>query len=155
LAGLAVERLREGNRTAKLDLGLAVEALPQGLAAALEYNTDLFDRTTAARLLGHWAALLGAMVAAPGVRVADLPLLAAGERHQLLCEWSDTEEAPAAPLLLHELFTRQARRRPQAPALVAHGEGLSYGELDRRSAAVAQRLRRLGVGPETRVGLCL
>ena len=54
---------------------------------------------------------------------------------------------------LHELFSEQARRTPQATALSFAGEQLSYAELDRRSSLVACRLRRWGVGCEQLVGL--
>ena len=49
----------------------------------------------------------------------------------------------------------QARRRPDAVAVSNHGEQLTYGELDRRSGQLASYLRRLGVGPETLVAVCL
>ncbi len=54
---------------------------------------------------------------------------------------------------LHELFSEQARRTPEATALSFAGEQLSYAELDRRSSLLARRLRRWGVGCEQLVGL--
>nr|ASV46715.1 hybrid non-ribosomal peptide synthetase/type I polyketide synthase [uncultured bacterium] len=58
---------------------------------------------------------------------------------------------PRAPV--HRLIVEQARRTPGAPAAVFPDSELTYGELDLRSAAVAARLRALGVGPEQRVAL--
>src|SRR4029077_16598303 len=54
-----------------------------------------------------------------------------------------------------ELFEEQAERNPQAVALVRQDSRLDYEELNRRANQVAHYLRRLGVGPEVRVALCM
>lgn len=56
---------------------------------------------------------------------------------------------------LHELVARQAAATPDAEAVVAGRERLSYAELEEAAAVLARRLRRLGAGPETLVGVCL
>ena len=56
---------------------------------------------------------------------------------------------------VHELFAGWAERCPDEVAVVARGVSLSYGELERRSAVVARRLRGAGVGPESVVGVLL
>ncbi|HSU81610.1 MAG TPA: amino acid adenylation domain-containing protein, partial [Thermoanaerobaculia bacterium] len=141
---------------ARFDLTLDLRESPQGLAGSLEYATDLFDRTTISRLAGHFATLLRAVVAAPSSPVADLPLLDATERQQLLLEWNDTGvERWGTAARIHELFERQAARRPQAPAVAGQGVSLSYADLEARANQLARRLRRLGVGPEARVALCV
>ncbi|HEX5725644.1 MAG TPA: amino acid adenylation domain-containing protein, partial [Longimicrobiaceae bacterium] len=76
------------------------------------------------------------------------------ERRQALA-WGRGEPVPAAASTLHGLFAAQARARPHATALV-HGEReLTYAELERDANRIAHRLRRLGVGPEARVGVCM
>jgi len=140
--------------TAKFDLTLAMSEGAAGLGGSLEYNTDLFDRSTIDRLLGHFRELLGAVVAAPDRSPVELPLLPAAERSQVLVEWNTTgREVPAG--CVHEWITAQAARTPEAVAVVSGGESLTYGELDRRANGLAHRLRELGVGPEVRVGIGL
>jgi amino acid adenylation domain-containing protein len=78
-----------------------------------------------------------------------------GQREQLLVEWNDTRAEYPREQCLHELFGEQAARTPEAVAVVWGEQRLSYQELDRRSRALAQQLRRLGVGPEVPVGVCL
>lgn len=56
---------------------------------------------------------------------------------------------------IHELFERQARRSPQAPALSDPQETLTYEELDDRAERLAGRLREAGVGPGRTVGVYL
>jgi amino acid adenylation domain-containing protein/thioester reductase-like protein len=159
LPGLAVELLDDHNRTTKFDLTVFLFDLPGGLTTTLEYNADLFDEATMARLLGHWQILAGgaagqAAGGGAGVRLSELPLLAPAERDQLLTAWNPHADHPAAPAL-HELFARQAARNPRAVAAVHEVEQVSYGRLDERANRLANRLRALGVGPEVRVGLCV
>ena len=144
-----------GTGTAKFDLAMAVREVPDGLVAALEYSTDLFDSTTALRLLEQFRNLLSAVVAEPERPVTELPLLSGGEAHQLLREWNDTALPAGEVLCLHELFEIQAARAPEAIAVVDGDRRWTYRELDRRAGHLARHLRALGVGPEVRVGICL
>ncbi len=146
--------------TAKLDLTVNVTERDGALDGEIEYATDLFDAATIDRLAGHWERLLAAAVEAPGRRTAELPLLSAAERGQILLEWNDT--GPAAPRLLPEagapeLFAAQARRTPDAVAVVCGHDhqkaALTYAELAARAGRLARHLRRLGVGPDVLVGL--
>src|SRR6185369_14599961 len=111
------------------------------------------------RWLGHLETLLDAAVAHPEARLAELPLLTGSERHQLLREWSDTAAAYRFGRPLHAWIEDQVDRTPEAVAVSFEGEALSYGELDRRANGLARRLRALsvgsGVGPESRVAVCL
>ncbi|HYH47297.1 MAG TPA: amino acid adenylation domain-containing protein, partial [Thermoanaerobaculia bacterium] len=166
LPGLAVTRVPTIGETAKFDLSVSVtEPGGGGLRVGFEFSRDLFDDTTVLRLLGHFSSLLAA-VSSPaglGLRLSEVPLLSAGERQQLLREWNPVPPAaapipptpPTPPTILaHRRIAEQARWRPEHPAAEIDGRTLTYGELDRRSAALALHLRALGVGPEVPVGIC-
>jgi amino acid adenylation domain-containing protein/thioester reductase-like protein len=56
-------------------------------------------------------------------------------------------------LFLHELFEHQARRTPDAPAVVDPESALTYEELDRRAEHLAAYLRSVGVRPDELVGV--
>ncbi|MCP3962378.1 MAG: amino acid adenylation domain-containing protein [bacterium] len=140
------------SHTAKFDLTLY---LVQGarLTGFLEYNSDLFERGSAERLVEHLNVLLEAVVADPDRALDEIPLLAADERQRLLVDWNSTRaEAPRGGVV--QMFERQVAADPERPALVADDESLTYGELDRRANRLARHLRRLGVGPEDFVGVC-
>ncbi len=144
--------------TSKFDLTLFLWEVEGGVRTLLEYNRDLFEPQTAGRLLGHFAALVAAIGRDPAAPIAQLPLLAATERAELLALARGAGEpglAPPPSACLHELFAAQAARRPQAPALTDGGRTLTYRELDRRANGLAWRLRELGVGPEVPVALHL
>src|SRR5690349_21839980 len=88
-------------------------------------------------------------------RSADQPLLTGPECQQVLGEWNATRTAYPENSCLHELFEAQAERTPEAIALVFEEQHLTYRELNGRANVLAHYLQRLGVGPETVVGLCL
>ncbi|MET0646274.1 MAG: condensation domain-containing protein, partial [Pyrinomonadaceae bacterium] len=151
LHGLELSSYPGRGTTAKFDMVLSLVEGGRGLAGGLEYNTDLFDAETARRMTAHLSRLLEAAAAEPSARVGDLRLLSDEEEREFFAEASQTYAAE--PTTLTQLFARQARLTPAAVAVEGGGERLSYGELDARAEALARRLRSLGVGPETRVGL--
>jgi non-ribosomal peptide synthetase component F len=149
-----LESLSVPRPPAPFDLVLQAVERQGGLSLALLYNTDLFDASTIDRLAGHFERLLTGVVADPGRRLAELPLLSEGERAQLLVEWNDA--ACAVPEgTLQAAFAHQARLHPDRPAVAAADVTLTYRELVERSGLLARRLRSLGVGPEVPVALYL
>ncbi len=159
LPGLTLTPEEIDGGTAKLDLSLSLGRDEEGLDAGLEVNRDLFDPATAARMLEQLEVLLAAAGDDPRLPVSALPLLSPAARHQVVVEWDQRHdgELRAVPHLppLHSLFEAVAACRPEAVAVTGETDSLTYGELDRRANRLARHLRALGVGPETRVGLCL
>ncbi len=160
VGSLVLESLPLAPPAAQLDLSLTAAELPAGLAVSLQWDADLFDATTTERMLGHLDRLLAGMAAADHCRIAELPLLAAEERDQILLAWSGAESGPTAGIgCLHELFEAQAARTPEATALVIGDkrgqERWTYDTLNRRANRLAHHLRRLGAGPEQRVGVLM
>jgi amino acid adenylation domain-containing protein len=155
LSGLEARTAEIERRTTKFDLSLSVLADAAGLELALEYNRSLFDGTTVIRLLAALERLLAAAAGDPELRLSALPAVSPAERQQLTSEWNDTAEPAGWPGAVHEQIAARARRAPEAAALEHQGETLSYGELDSRAERLARHLRRLGVGREQVVGLCV
>ncbi|HSG41114.1 MAG TPA: amino acid adenylation domain-containing protein, partial [Thermoanaerobaculia bacterium] len=152
--GLRVTPMEIHNRTAKWDLSFHLEAEAGGVRVGAEHRLDFLDGATVQRWLGHFAALATAAAAEPGRALADLPWWTPAERWQILAEWNDREEElPGGSL--PELFAAQVRRAPAAEALCFTDAVLTYGELSRRSAALAGLLRRRGVVPGDRIGVFL
>lgn len=152
LPGLVVQPIDIASGVAKFDLALDVLAGPTGLAGGLSYRTDQFDGATIRQMAAQFARVLPQVTADPDARLSTLGLLDADEREQMLGRFKATAY-PAQ--CVHELFEMEAARHPTATAVVCGDETLTYGELDRRANRLAHDLRRRGVGPETRVGICL
>ncbi|EGH18464.1 pyoverdine sidechain peptide synthetase III, L-Thr-L-Ser component, partial [Pseudomonas savastanoi pv. glycinea str. race 4] len=56
----------------------------------MTYATDLFDAATIERMAGHWLALLQAICANAGQRIAEVPMLDAAEQQQIVRDWNAT-----------------------------------------------------------------
>ncbi|MET9443778.1 non-ribosomal peptide synthase/polyketide synthase [Streptomyces sp. NPDC006610] len=134
---------------------LSLVAYPgAALTLRLGYDPDLFDTATVERLAEYLAVLLENVAAAPGSAPARLPLLTPARREQVLHAWNDTAtDAPAATTAA--LFAAQVRRTPDALALLAGDERLTYRQLDDRARTLAARLAALGVRPEVCVGVLM
>ncbi|HEX6288074.1 MAG TPA: amino acid adenylation domain-containing protein [Herpetosiphonaceae bacterium] len=153
LSGLSADVVRGNRETIAFDLTLEVAERPDGLYGYFAYNTDLFAPDTIERMAGHFQTLLESIVAAPDQRIADLPLLSTAERERLLVEWNATARDFPQASCIHDLFEAQATRTPDAPAAVFADQQLTYAQLSERVSALAQHLRRLGVGPDVLVGV--
>ncbi|CAJ9681808.1 amino acid adenylation domain-containing protein [Burkholderia pseudomallei] len=99
--------------------------------------------------------LTRALSANPGGELAELDVLPAAERTQVLHGWNETGRAYARDACLHQLFEAQVSRTREAAAVICGDETLSYTDLDARANRLAHYLRGQGVGPDTRVGLAL
>ena len=153
-AGASFEPVDAWDGRARYDLMLTLYDVPGGLAGSLEFDADLFDAATTARRFERLLLQVAAAIADPEIRLSLLPVLPAAARHQVASEWNDTSRSRPA-WTAPQRFAAQVARTPRAVAVVAGGEELTYGELDRRSEELAQRLRGLGIGPESRVALLL
>jgi amino acid adenylation domain-containing protein len=152
--GLAIKAEILDLATAQLDLSFSFRKSGDILFCGLEYSSDLFAVPTIERLLGHYSNLLAGFAATPGAKIGDLPLLSPGERHQLLAEWNDST-GPGWGVPLPRLLAARAAASSGAPAVIGGGTVLTYFELYARAARLAGRLCDLGVGPGSRVALCL
>ena len=137
------------------DLTLFVTELPDKIALTVEYNVDLFDQATMARLLLHLETLLAGVLEDADRPISRLPILAAAESRQILRDWNDTAVPVDTSATVHGLIAGQAGRSPHAVAVIAGDQSVTYAELDARANRLARHLRRLGAGPDVLVGLAV
>ncbi|HET7232330.1 MAG TPA: amino acid adenylation domain-containing protein, partial [Longimicrobium sp.] len=155
LPGLLSRGVELETGTTKFDLFLELTPAEGGLRGELEYATDLFDADTIRRMAGHWVRLLEQAAEEPSRCISELELLGAAERRMLLEEWNQTDEAYPAGRCIHQLVEAQVARTPDAEALIFDRQSLTYRELNERANRIAHHLLRLGVRPDSRVGICL
>ncbi|NUT52609.1 MAG: amino acid adenylation domain-containing protein, partial [Saccharothrix sp.] len=139
-----------------LDLGETHDhaGRPAGVEGDLEYALDLFDEPTARAFARRLVRLLEAVVADPGLRVGEVDVLDPAERQRVLVAWNDTAR-PVPEVFVEHLVARQARRTPDAVAVVGPDRELTYAELDARADRLAAVLVERGVRPEAVVAVSL
>ena len=139
----------------KFDLTLSINETEEGLMGSIEYNTDLFDQPTIARMTGHFQQLVQGIVANPDQTLSALPLLTPKERHQIVHEWNDTASEYPREKCVHQLFEEQVARTPEKIAVVYEKEKLTFDELNSRANQLARYLISRGVNSGTLVGICV
>ena len=155
LPNLTLQPFWVDGKTSRFDLTLNLSESSEGWSGIFEYNTDIFDRATIVRMIGHFQTLLENVVSNPDQQLTEVSLIGETERHQLLVEWNETEVAYPQQQCIHQLFEQQAERTPDAIAVVFEDQQLTYQELNHRANQLSHFLQALGVRPETLVGICL
>ncbi len=155
IPGLTIRGTESGLTTMRFELELYLAETGEGLSGSLWYNTELFDPSTADRIVEHYRFLLQGIADDPEMRLSDLPLLTDAQRRTLLVDWNDTKAAYPRDVCVHELFEAEVRRAPEAVAVQFGDRRLSYGELNRRANRVAHDLRNRGARPGALVGICM
>lgn len=154
-AGLTLNPISVNSGVAKFDLTMILSETSPGLSGVVEYNSDLFDATTIARMVKHWQTLLAGIVAHPSESLLALPLLTKTEQHQLLHQWNCTNINYPQQYCLHQRFEIQVEKTPNAVAVVVAEQQLTYQSLNQQANQLAHYLQSLGIKPEEKVGICL
>lgn len=157
LPGLEIEPFA-GDRTrgGLLDLTMTVfENRKKGMDVTFTYRTDLFRESTIRQMADHYRAILERVL-----EDADQPLYAVaappdGQLRKMLTDWNAPAASASELQLPYLLAERQAALTPDAAAVCSEGRMLTYRELNERANRLAHYLRRLQVGPNRTVGLCM
>ncbi|OPE06471.1 non-ribosomal peptide synthetase, partial [Pseudomonas aeruginosa] len=155
VAGLSIEEQAWESHTAQFDLVLDTCESESDIWAALVYATDLFDASTAERLVRHWQNLLDAILAMPDARLGELDMLDREECEVIGQLWNRSDSGYPATPLVHQRVAERARMAPDAVAVIFDEEKLTYAELDSRANRLAHALIARGVGPEVRVAIAM
>jgi amino acid adenylation domain-containing protein/non-ribosomal peptide synthase protein (TIGR01720 family) len=134
---------------------VSLMAMPgERLELRLDYRPELVAAATAEALSGSLERLLAGMAADAGQPVATLDILAPAERRRILEDWNATRHAVPGDCL-PALFAAKVAASPEAVAVIAGSERLSYQALDERAEALAHRLVAQGIGPEDIVAIAV
>ncbi len=125
------------------------------LTVSLSYNTDLFESGTILRMSEHFKTLLQGVAANPDRSLGELPLLTQTEHDHFVMVWNDTVSEYPREKCIHNLFEEQAEKTPDAVAVVYENQGLTYRDLNAKANQLAHYLKKLGVGPDVLVGICV
>ena len=145
----------EPEMTVRFDLELHLWPVGEEIKGFCAYNRDLFEAETINRMLSHYQNLLSAAVETPDRPISQLPLMTGPELDQILVEWNNRKIDYPTDKCIHQLFEEQVENNPNAIAVVFEEQKLTYSELNSKANQLAHYLQKLGVVPETRVGICV
>ncbi|MBL8344484.1 MAG: amino acid adenylation domain-containing protein [Rubrivivax sp.] len=116
------------------------------------FNADVLETPTVAAFARRLEGLLRHVAAQPEQRLSQYTWLTAQDQESL-AKWNATEAEWPRESRVEALIARQCAATPDRIAVTAGDKRLTYRELDQRSNAVATKLRSLGVGRGSLVGL--
>lgn len=138
---------------AKFDLTFYMQETQQTVTGLVEYNVDLFDKSTIERLIANFTTLLNSIANNPHEKIASLPLLSPQERHQLLIQWNTPQYNFTCDEFAHKLIEQQVLKTPTAIACVHKDKKLTYLELEKASNKLSHALLALSLARHDRVVL--
>jgi amino acid adenylation domain-containing protein len=155
LPGVSVTPAWADSEMVKFDLRLGLSETNGSIRGGMNYSTALFDEASIQRQIGYLITMLNAMVADSSQAVAGIDLVPPEERTQLLDTWNATDAHYADHVCVQQLFEEQARRTPEARAVVCEDKFISYEDLNVEANRLAHHLIVLGVKPDDRVAICV
>jgi amino acid adenylation domain-containing protein/thioester reductase-like protein len=153
-SGWTISQLDIHTATSKFDLTVELDERAEGIIGRIEYNTDLFDQSHIIRMIGHYQTLLESIITNSQQSISHLTILTEQEQQQFR-QWNNTSQVLPEKQCIHQLFEEQVERTPEAIALVFENQQLTYQQLNQRANQLAHYLRKLGIKPETLVGICV
>src|SRR5258708_4395830 len=124
------------------------------IGVEVEYDRRLYEEAGVNGLLRCMSQVAESGLRDPNELLMDLRMAGAEEERMVVSEWNRTKKIYDERNVV-ELFEEQARRQPDADAVVSAEDRISYGELNGRANQLARHLRKKGVKRETLVGVVM
>ncbi|GGH50431.1 hypothetical protein GCM10008014_15540 [Paenibacillus silvae] len=153
IIGLNIEEIEIDTNSSKYDLTLFIAEENNRLTAVFEFNTDMFEKNTVARMADSFNALLEGIIDQPELSIGRLPVLPFKEQQKLLVDWNLTSKDYTLDKGMHLFFEEQVEQTPEAIAAVFDKDSLSYKILNSRANQLARHLQSIGVKPGVLVGV--
>jgi amino acid adenylation domain-containing protein len=143
------DSVAETNFTLLTDFNL--DSRSSQLHLRLDYDASRLPVEQVAEIAGLYTCVLSAITRDPFARYDEQLFQQAGRR---LAEREEVLHVYPQDYCIHTLIEAQAKRTPDAVALLFEGQELTYAELNQKANQLANYLISVGVGPEARVGIC-
>src|SRR5438105_3653431 len=137
------------------DITIALARTENDISGVIEFNPSVFARESIEQFKNHFIQTLRRSLEDTTTPISELDIMTSDERRQMLVEWNETQADGREDACVHQLIEGQAKRTPDAAAAVFEGVGLTYRQLNERADQLAHYLQKLGVGPDTLVGMCV
>lgn len=152
--GLALTEYLSLTQGVMCDLALDTTELSNGgIKLQWAYNENKLSQAQVNSLNQHFQLVLQQLLASPDRQIGELTVLSEDEQARLE-HWQQGGERVASPLI-HQAFSQQVAKTPDAQALVFADTTLSYQQLNEQVNRLAHYLIEQGIGNESRVGIAL
>ena len=155
LSGLTITPIQIDTGYSQVDLSLTLWEENDMMKGTFEYNTDLFNSSSIQRMIGHFQVLLEGILADVHMEITQFPLMTEEEKHRLLVEWNETEEEYPRDLCIYQLVESCRQKYPEEGAVTFAEQRLTYNRLGDRANRLAHLLRKMKIGEERLVGICM
>jgi len=155
LPDLKMKRLEVNFGLSMFDLTMVITEAGDELFGGIEFNSDLFDKTTVHQFADHYLSLIESIVHDTSQSVTTIPYLSKPEEKLILHTWNETNVNYQDKVCIPEMIEERVKECPDHLAII-HGDiALSYAELNARANQLARYLRKRGVGQSSIVGISI
>ncbi|MGD2084798.1 MAG: amino acid adenylation domain-containing protein [Candidatus Aminicenantes bacterium] len=155
IPGLSLYPYDYKTNLAKFDLMLQAVEQHEILSFTIEYRTGLFRESTIRRFIRYIKKIIAVVPEQPAIKPGEIEFISGSEKNQILFEFNNTTSEYPKDELIHQLFEKEAEKRPQQTAVIYEGQSLTYCALNRESDRLAAYLPEKGVKLDSSVGIML
>lgn len=155
MPGLETAFIEIDRGVSQFDLTLMISRNEGQCEATVEYNADLFNRTTVTKMFRFFQEFLEYGITQLDSPISKLQLVTREELHHIVFELNQTMMSFPREKCIHQLIEEQAEHTPDAIAIIDDQTQITYSKLDQNVNELATYLQTLGVGPEIRVGILM
>ncbi|AJH24202.1 peptide synthetase [Bacillus velezensis] len=155
LDGLHIQPADVSRPVSKFDVTLQASEGGGQIHFLFEYAASLFRKETMQRWASHFMTMLEHIVREPETSIQAISMLTAPERDRILSDFNGMTDKQLPEKTVHGLFITQARKTPDAAALISGETLVTYKELDDWSNKIARALQKRQIGPNAAVGIVI
>lgn len=153
LDGVEFKSLPDNYHVAKYDIEVSGQYKNDGIHFEWRYDKSIFSNKRIKRLSENVCCLLREIIKSPGARLSDLNILPESEKNLILSSVKNPVGQLSDYFSFHEMFERQAARRPDSHAICFNNSTITYRELNQAANRLAHRLIEEDIVPGSRVAL--
>ncbi len=125
------------------------------LAFDLAYDADLIDEEMIMQILEHLVNIIESLVENSSGKVSEIQFLSDDEVKRLISDFNNTEKDYPSEYLIHEWFEKIAEQHKDKTALYVKNKEYTYAQLNSDANKLARYLVKIGIKPESKIGICL
>ncbi|MFC2155937.1 condensation domain-containing protein [Acidobacteriota bacterium] len=124
----------------KFDLVMHMNEFADCIYPSIEYNSDLFDRTTIERMADNFLTLIDNVIAQKDDPISNVSIISAAENETIVHRFNDTS-CPFPQLAIRRMIENQVEKSADKYAVIYDGDKITYKDLNEKANRLAHYLR--------------